>query len=83
MDARYFVGDVPGLDGGLEVTYVLPRDWFPGRVMLRGMLRYYRENIALERPKDTTTQIIALPSQRTVIPAQESFLGLAGIEWRL
>ena len=39
-------------DGGLELSYTLPREWMPGRLLLRSMLRYTREGVTLARPPD-------------------------------
>lgn len=83
VDARTFFGDIPGTDGGIEVSYVLPGDWFPGRVLLRGMIRYFRENVALERPSDPAVDQIGTPAGLVLIPLQESYLGFTSLEWRL
>ncbi len=97
LDGRYIVGDISGLDGGAELLYVLPRDWFPGRLTLRGMIRYYRESLSLDKPviqpmtgagtvpNQITTQMIpgmGTTAVTTPIQAQESLLGLLGVEWR-
>lgn len=75
-DARYFFGEIGAADGGLELSYTLPRDLMPGMLMVRGTFRYFRENLALARP-------VGEGEGRFVIPLQESFLGFAGVEWRL
>jgi hypothetical protein len=92
-DARAFVGGIGALDGGLDLGYSLPREWMPGRLMLRAMFRYFREDATLVRPKDICfTNPAADPAscdrlaETTVLPAvvlQESFLGFAGVDWRL
>jgi hypothetical protein len=83
LDGRLFFGDIPGADGGLELAYTFPGEMFPGRLMLRGLARYYRENVSLQRPKDGAGAIINSNDQRVLIPLQESFLGFLGVEWRL
>lgn len=82
VDGRAFLGETNAYDGGVMLSYRLPRDWLPGRLLLRGMFRYYRENVALFRPNpDLPEQLIdeVLP----LIPTQESFYGMFGIDWRL
>lgn len=83
-DARYVLGAVDALDGGLSLTYSFPRDWFPGVLQAHASFRYFREDVAVERPA-SPAQVGALPPEatRSVIPVQESFLGFAGVEWRL
>lgn len=83
LDARLFFGEVPGADGGFELTFTFPREISFGRLMARAMLRYYRENVALERPKEGAGAILTPADQRVLIPLQESFLGFGGLEWRL
>jgi hypothetical protein len=88
LDARYIFGTIPGLDGGFELTYVFPREWFPGRLMARATFRYYRESLALDRPALMPLPMAAGPPNQVVagtttpIQAQESILGLLGVEWR-
>lgn len=84
LDGRYLLGDIDALDGGLSITYGLPRDWFPGLLQVRGSFRYFREDVAIERPAaiDQTGQL-GPNDERAVIPVQESFLGFVGVEWRL
>lgn len=81
-DARYFAGGIAGADGGVSLSYTLPRDWFPGRLMFRGTFRYFRENIQVRRP-DLETQTLQADDAVFVIPLQESYLGFFGMEWRL
>ncbi|MBI2374622.1 MAG: hypothetical protein HYV07_11560 [Deltaproteobacteria bacterium] len=80
LDARHIAGEVPSTDGGVALGYVLPIDEVPGRLMLRAMFRYFRENVALVRPidLDLLNDDIVLP----LIPLQESFFGHAGVDWR-
>jgi hypothetical protein len=84
-DARYLFGDIGALDGGVSLAYGFPRAWFPGLLQLRLGLRYFREDVALERPAspDQTTGPLPEDEELAIIPAQESFLGFAGVEWRL
>jgi len=77
-----YFGGTRGSDGGLSLAYQLPRDWFAGRLQLRGMLRYYRENLALERP-DGVKQILGNEDVLPIIPIQESYMGFVGLEWKL
>lgn len=82
LDGRAFLGDINSYDGGLMLSYTLPRAWLPGRLLLRSMFRYYRENVALERPNLDLNEILTteiLP----IVPTQESFYGMVGIDWRL
>jgi len=84
-DARVFAGGVLALDGGFDASWALPRDWLPGRLMFRGVFRYFREDVALPRPfleqprPGPLGDQVALP----LVPAQESFLGFFGVDWRL
>jgi hypothetical protein len=80
-DARAFAGGVFAADGGFELGYTLPRDVFPGRFMLRAMFRYFREDIELQRPNDQ--DLLADDAVLPIVPLQESFLGFAGVDWRL
>lgn len=83
-DIRYYIGDINGLDVGGTLSYTLPRDWLPGALSIRGQFRYYRENVVLEEPLNLQ-QGGPLGDQdvRAIIPVQESYMGFAGIEWRL
>lgn len=79
LDARLLFGTIGAADGGIDVTYTFPREWLPGALMLRASLRYFREDVALGRP--TADDIEDSPN--FIIPLQESYLGFAGMEWRL
>ncbi len=81
LDARVFLGEVFATDGGVDLAYTLPRAWFPGRFMLRAALRYYREDVELARPFEQVR--LADDERLPVIPRQESFMGFAGVDWRL
>lgn len=81
-DARYFAGAIAGADGGLSLSYTLPRDLFPGMLMVRGTFRYFRENIQVRRP-DAVGDQLNVDDPVFIIPLQESYMGFAGIEWRL
>lgn len=80
-DARVFAGGVFAADGGLELGYTFPRAWLPGRLMLRALFRYFREDVTLARPtdEDQLDDDVVLP----VVPLQESFLGFAGVDWKM
>ena len=83
-DARYLFGAINALDGGFSLNYGFPRDWFPGLLQLRAAFRYFREEVQVERPlAEDQTGPLGPDEQRAVIPAQESLLGFAGVEWRL
>lgn len=77
VDGRLLFGTIGAADGGVDLTYTFPRDWLPGALMIRGSLRYFRENVELGRP---TAEDI---EDNFIIPLQESYLGFAGVEWRL
>lgn len=82
LDGRAFLGETNAYDGGVMLSYRVPREWLPGRLLVRGMFRYYRENVALFRPNpDLPEQLFdeVLP----LVPTQESFYGMFGIDWRL
>ena len=81
-DARYYLGTMNGLDGGVTLTYTFPRHWFPGLLMVRAMGRYFREDVALIRPIIVEGQPQSMPEEED-IPVQESYLGFVGIEWRM
>lgn len=82
-DARYFAGEIDGADGGVGLSYTLPRDWFPGLMMLRGSFRYFRESLRLRRPAPGSPDQLDVDDPVFFIPLQESYMGFAGIEWRL
>ena len=82
IDGKMYFGGTSGSDGGLSLAYQLPRDWFAGRLQLRGMLRYYRENLTLERP-DGVEQRLGNEDVLPIIPIQESYMGFVGLEWKL
>ena len=85
-DIRAFFGNVDGFDGGVNLTYTLPRAWTPGAISLRGSFRYYRENISLFRPSLDDTAPTAgggvEPPNQELIPTQETYFGYAGVDWR-
>ena len=80
-DARVFIGEVFAADGGFESSYTFTADWLPGRLMIRAMFRYFREDVALPRPIDEG--IINDPNLLPLVPLQESFMGYAGVDYRL
>lgn len=90
-DVRMFVGGVGALDGGFDLGYSLPRSWMPGRLMLRVMFRYFREDVRIARPADFCPNLPNHPlcgqlgneDRLPLIPLQETFLGFAGVDWRL
>jgi hypothetical protein len=77
-DIRLLFGDIDAADGGIDLSYTLPRDWFPGMMMARASFRYFREDVAITRPRGANDD-----SDLFLIPLQESYLGFAGLEWRL
>jgi hypothetical protein len=87
-DVRAFLGGDASYDGGLELSYALRQDWMPGRILLRVMGRYYREEIRIARPLDAclpdpdTCGAFAPNVVLPFVPLQESFLGFGGIDWR-
>lgn len=84
VDGRYYVGQINAADGGVNLSYTLPRDWMPGMLMVRGSFRYFRENVTVLQPDVTTLDRIEQQAgQLYPINAQESFMGFAGIEWRM
>lgn len=89
-DVRYYVGETGALDGGVSLSYTFPRDWFPGALSIRGMFRYFMEDVTLIRPvagEDPEIieggEVILNPNGRETLEGQESILGYGGIEWRL
>jgi hypothetical protein len=90
-DARAFFGGAGAVDGGFELGYTLPRDWLPGRLLLRAMFRYFREDVVLRRLPDacavgvgaaTCPDILSPGQNLPLVPMQESFYGTAGVDWR-
>ena len=77
-DVRAFFGDISGYDGGVNLSYTLPRSWTPGAVTLRGSFRYYLEDVALAIPNAVDNPDL----EQQIQPNQESFFGYAGIDWR-
>ncbi len=82
-EIRYFFGDINGFDGGLNLSYTLPRQLMPGSLSVRGSFWYYRENLPLATPARNPIGTINQAGEDVIIPRQESFLGFAGIEWRM
>ena len=82
VDARAFFGDIDGYDGGVNLSYTLPRSWAIGTLSLRGSFRYFRENVALFIPLDANDNPVDNPDDSTLLPIQETFYGFAGIDWR-
>lgn len=80
-DARAFIGGTFAADGGVDVAYRLPLDQVPGRVLLRAMFRYYREDVELARPFGQG--ILEDDEVLPLVPLQESYMGFAGVDWRL
>ncbi|MBK8012635.1 MAG: hypothetical protein IPK13_14890 [Deltaproteobacteria bacterium] len=83
LDGRLILGTVRGIDVGSDLSYTLPRDWFPGQVMVHGTVRYFRERIpGLGRPRADQN---FLNGEEVLESAarQVSWLGFAGLEWRL
>ncbi|MBI4817875.1 MAG: hypothetical protein HY791_16565 [Deltaproteobacteria bacterium] len=80
-DVRYIAGDVPSADGGVSLAYVAPSWLMPGRLMVRGLFRYFRENVSIVRPIDK--DILVAADVLPVVPLQESFYGGAGVDWKL
>ena len=89
-DVRGFVGGQGAVDGGLDLTYTIARELVPGRLLLRAMLRYVREDVVIARPTDrclADTEALGcgglLPDQALpLVPLQETFYGFAGVDWR-
>jgi hypothetical protein len=81
-DGQIFMGGTEAADGGISLGYLFPRDWFPGRLQLRGMLRYFREDVALLQPTDNNVRL-GPEDELRLIPLQESYLGFVGIDWKL
>ncbi|MFO0722910.1 MAG: hypothetical protein U1E65_03935 [Myxococcota bacterium] len=90
-DLRAYLGGQGALEGGLEANYALPRELLPGRLLLRVMLRYYREDVSLVRPPDiclgpnppgALCGVLADGVRLPVIPLQESFSAFGGVDWR-
>lgn len=90
-DTRAYLGGVGGLEGGLEASYALPRDWLPGRLLFRAMFRYYREDVSLVRPPDiclgpnppgALCGVLADGVRLPLVPLQESYSGFGGVDWR-
>ncbi|MEO1230492.1 MAG: hypothetical protein AAFZ18_16450 [Myxococcota bacterium] len=82
-DARYLMGDIDALDGGVELSWAAPQIWLPGRLQMRGAFRYFREDLAIARPDVGQVGVLGADDVLPVIPVQESFLGFVGVEWRL
>src|SRR5204862_4735145 len=68
VDARTYAGKIDGTDGGFELGYTFPREWFPGRLMLRSMVRYYRESVQLGRPELLVNDPTKVGSPGTIDP---------------
>ncbi len=89
-DLRGFVGGQGAVDGGLDLTYTLSRELVPGRLLLRAMLRYVREDVVIARPTErclADTEAAGcgslLPDQALpLVPLQETVYGFAGVDWR-
>ncbi|MCA9549894.1 MAG: hypothetical protein KC933_07660 [Myxococcales bacterium] len=81
-DARNYFGKIKALDAGVDLTYTLPRDLFPGQLMVRGSFRYYEEAVAVRRP-DLGTDQLDDGDVQFIIPKQESYMGFLGMEWRM
>lgn len=77
VDGRYFLGDVNGLDGGVNISYTLPRDLLPGLFLIRATARYFLENLALVRPVDNN------PDNNVLVGTQKTTMFFGGVEWRL
>ncbi len=82
-DVRYLFGAIGAFDGGLSLAYQFPRDWMPGQLQLRGAFRYFREDLILLRPVDLEQRGVIDEDQLEALPFQESYLGFAGVEWRI
>jgi len=90
IDMRAYVGGVGALEGGLDMTYTFAREMLPGRLLLRGMVRYTREDVAIARPPerclgavpDPTCAILGADAVLPFVPLQESFYSYAGVDWR-
>lgn len=81
---RYLIGDIDAVDAGGALSYGLPRDLMPGLLLLRLSARYFREATNLYRlPVPDAQSAYVDDDDRVEIGAQESFLGFAGLEWRL
>lgn len=81
-DARYFAGVIAGADGGLSLSYTLPRQLLPGQLMVTASLRYQRLEITERRPAAGVEQL----DRADVVfidPLQETYMGFGGIVWRL
>lgn len=79
VDGRLFFGDINGYDGGLSLSYALPRSLDIGFLQFIASLRYYREN-SLNQLNVVDGQA---PNQDNILFNQETLLGFAGLEWRL
>jgi hypothetical protein len=82
-DARTYFGAIRALDAGLDLTYTLPRTWMPGQLLVRAAFRYYEEAVALRRPDLGAQEVLGPADRQFVIPKQESYMGLLGLEWRM
>jgi hypothetical protein len=88
-DGRYYAGDISAFDGGFTLSYMFPRDWFPGTLILRGQFRYFRENITILEPIPGNNMITRNAENPQLIDGfvpdanQDSILAFGGIEWRL
>jgi hypothetical protein len=90
-DARAFFGGTGAVDGGFELSYTVPRDALPGRLLFRVMFRYFREDVVLRRLPDACAvgvgaascpDILSPGQNLPLVPLQESFYGTAGFDWR-
>ena len=79
VDGRLFFGEIGGYDGGVSLSYALPRDLNIGFLQFLISLRYYREN-SLNQLNVVDGTVVGGDD---FLFNQETLLGFAGIEWRL
>ncbi len=91
-DVRAYLGGVGSLDGGIDLTYSFPREWMPGRLLVRGMLRYIREDVTIARvpdvcaagtvPEPAVCGLFGADTVLPLVPLQETVYGFLGVDWR-
>ena len=83
LDGQWFLGDENAADGGVSLAYQFPQSWFPGRLQVRSMFRYFYENVSLEQPTNGTISLQRGVDELRVIPIQESYMGYLGVDWKM
>ncbi|MEE2904595.1 MAG: hypothetical protein VYC39_19860 [Myxococcota bacterium] len=83
LDGQWFLGEENAADGGISLAYQFPLSWFPGRLQIRSMFRYFYENVSLEQPTNGAISLQRGVDELRVIPVQESYMGYLGVDWKM